>query len=224
MPRHSKEKSADGGAGSAGAGRTKEAAAAAEGGDSKRGVGGRAIGKAALQARRKNAKAVNDFLAMVEGVIDYEELDEAVLREGLRLARVTKMTGCGHMDVQLQDGRTANLRIAKSVAFKGRAASKADRENCFLVGDLIVVRDAMAAGKVPIELVKELGAEFERVGAMYPKGFFTQGTEEAAGAIGWEFDREARAEIAASCIRGDAAAVEEKDGSVGDAELDVEGI
>ena len=224
MPHHSKEKSADGGAGSAGAGRTKGAAAAAEGGDSKRGAGGRAIGKAALQARRKNAKAVNDFLALVEGVVDYRELEEAIETNALRLARVTKMTGCGHMDVQLHDGRAVNLRIAKSVAFKGRAANKADRENCFLVGDLIVVRDAMAAGKVPIELVKELAAEFERVGAMYPKGFFTQGSEEAAGAIGWEFDRSERAARAGACIRGDAAAVAERVDDDEDVGVDVDEI
>jgi hypothetical protein len=210
MPHHTKEKSADGGAGSAGAARrTKGAAAAAEGGDSKRGAGGRAIGKAALQARRKNAKAVADFLALVEGVSGHEEMESAVEREGLRLARVVKMTGCGHMDVQLQDGRTLNLRIAKSVAFKGRAANKGDRENCFLADDVIVVRDAMAAGKVPAALYRELADEFARIGFAAPKGFFTVGAADAAGGggAGWEFDRDA--ERAASTIRGDARAVKE---------------
>ena len=215
MPHHTKEKSADGGAGSAGAGRTKGAAAAAEGGDSKRGAGGRAIGKAALQARRKNAKAVADFLALVEGVADrdHEELEAAVEREGLRLARVVKMTGCGHMNVQLQDGRTLNLRIAKSVAFKGRAANKSDRENCFLADDVIVVRDAMAAGKVPSALLGELAEEFARVGVAVPKGFFAVGPADAfggAGGAGWEFDREGAAARAGACIRGDAAAVAER--------------
>jgi hypothetical protein len=211
MPHHTKEKSADGGAGKSGAGRTKGAAAAAEGGDSKRGAGGRAIGKAALQARRKNAKAVADFLALVEGVGDHEEMESAIEREGLRLARVVKMTGCGHMDVQLQDGRTLNLRIAKSVAFKGRAANKSDRENCFLADDVIVVRDAMAAGKVPAALYKELATEFARIGAAVPKGFFTVGAVDAygGGGAGWEFDREGAAERAAACIRGDARAVKE---------------
>ena len=231
MPRHTKEKSADGGAGSAGAGRTKGAAAAAEGGDSKRGVGGRALGKAALQARRKNAKAVADFLALVEGVADrdHEELEAAVEREGLRLARVTKMVGCGHMDVLLQDGRTANLRIAKSVAFKGRAASKTDRENCFMAEDVIVVRDAMAAGKVPHALLGELAAEFARIGSAVPKGFFTVGAvTETAATVGWEFDREGAAARASACIRGDAAAVaeriDEEGAASGGEELDVDAI
>lgn len=219
MPHHTKEKSADGGAGKAGAGRTKGAAAAAEGGDSKRGAGGRAIGKAALQARRKNAKAVADFLALVEGVSGYDEMESAVEREGLRLARVVKMTGCGHMDVQLQDGRTLNLRIAKSVAFKGRAANKSDRENCFLVDDVIVVRDAMAAGKVPAALYRELADEFARVGFAVPKGFFAVGPADAAGGggVGWEFDRDA--ERASAAIRGDAAAVAER---IDDEEADAE--
>ena len=211
MPHHTKEKSADGGAGSAGAARrTKGAAAAAEGGDSKRGAGGRAIGKAALQARRKNAKAVADFLALVEGVSGHEEMESAVEREGLRLARVVKMTGCGHMDVQLQDGRALNLRIAKSVAFKGRAANKSDRENCFLADDVIVVRDAMAAGKVPAALYRELADEFARIGFAVPKGFFAVGAADAYGAgggAGWEFDRDA--ERASAAIRGDARAVKE---------------
>jgi len=219
MPHHTKEKSADGGAGGgAGARRTKGAAAAAEGGDSKRGAGGRAIGKAALQARRKNAKAVADFLALVEGVSGHEEMESAIEREGLRLARVVKMTGCGHMDVQLQDGRTLNLRIAKSVAFKGRAANKSDRENCFLADDVIVVRDAMAAGKVPSALYGDLAAEFKRIGTAVPKGFFAVGPADAyggGGGAGWEFDRESGAERAAAFIRADARAVKERDDASG---------
>ena len=222
MPRHSKEKSGgDAGAASGGAG-ARRSAATTEGGDSKRGVGGRAMGKAALKARSKNAKAVNDFLTMVEGVRDYKELETAVERDGLRLARVTKMTGCSHLDVQLHDGRTVNLGIAASIKGRGRAANKGDRENYMLAGDLIVVRDAHAAGKIPIALVKELEAEFERIGAMYPAGFFTQGTEEAAGAVGWEFDRDADRDR--TFIRVDAAGVEKKSGSVGDAEIDIEEI
>lgn len=230
MPRHTKEKSGgDAGAasGGAGAGARRSAATAAtttEGGDSKRGVGGRAMGKAALKARSKNAKAVNDFLTLVEGVRDYKELDAAVEREGLRLARVTKMTGCSHLDVQLHDGRTVNLGIAASIKGRGRAANKGDRENYMLAGDLIVVRDALAAGKIPIALVKELEAEFERVGAMYPAGFFTQGMEEAAGAIGWEFDRDSAADRHRAFIRVDAAAVEKESDEEEGGDLDVEAI
>jgi hypothetical protein len=225
MPHHTKEKSGgDSGAGGAGP-RHSAATAAPEGGESKRGVGGRAMGKAALKARQKNAKAVNDFLTLVEGVRDYKEMDAAVEREGLRLARVTKMTGCSHLDVQLHDGRTVNLGIAASIKGKGRAANKGDRENYMLAGDLIVVRDAHAAGKIPIALVKELEAEFVRVGAMYPAGFFTQGMEEAVGAIGWEFDRSGAADRHRSCIRGDAAAVAEKDSDDEDeGDLDVDAI
>jgi hypothetical protein len=211
MPRHTKEKSADGAA-SGGAGRRSGAAAAAEGGDSKRGVGGRTLGKAALQARRKNAKAVSDFLDMLERAGDCAELEASVEREGLRLARVTKMVGCGHLDVTLQDGRAVTLKIAKSVAFKGRAASKTDRENCMVAGDLIVVRDAMAAGKIPIALVRDLADEFTRVGAATPAGFFTQGTEEAVGAVGWEFDR--RPELARAGVRA-AAVVSEEERALG---------
>ena len=227
MPRHTKEKSGgDAGAASGGAGARRSAATAAttEGGDSKRGVGGRAMGKAALKARGKNAKAVNDFLTMVEGVRDYKELEVAVEREGLRLARVTKMTGCSHLDVQLHDGRTVNLGIAASIKGRGRAANKGDRENYMLAGDLIVVRDAHAAGKIPIALVKELEAEFERVGAMYPAGFFTQGMEEAVGAIGWEFDRSGAAERHRAFIRVDAAAVEKDSGDEEGGDLDVDEI
>lgn len=228
MPIHTKTKSADGAA-SGGAGRGKRAAAAAEGGDSKRGVGGRVLGKAALQARRKNAGAISDFLDMIEGVSSYEELEEAVTRDGLRLARVVKSLGCGHLDVQLHDGRSIVLKIAKSVAFKGRAASKADRENCMLAGDLIVVRDAMAAGKIPIALVKELADEFSRVGAATPAGFFTQGSEADAGAVGWEFDR--RPEIARAGVRA-VAAVSDEERALGasaaakeeEPELDVDAI
>lgn len=211
MPIHTKSKSADGAA-SGGAGRGKRAAAAAEGGDSRRGAGGRTLGKAALQARRKNAGAIADFLDMIEAVRTHEELEEAVTRDGLRLARVTKALGCGRLNVQLHDGRDIDLRIAKSVAFKGRAASKTDRDNCMVAGDLIVVRDAMAAGKIPSALVLDLADEFSRVGAATPPGFFTQGTELESGAVGWEFDR--RADIARAGIRA-AAAVSDEERALG---------
>lgn len=211
MPRHTKEKSADGAA-SGGAVRRSGAAAAAEGGDSRRGAGGRTLGKAALQARRKNAGAIADFLDMIEGVSNHEELEEAITRDGLRLARVTKALGCGRLNVQLHDGRAVDLRIAKSVAFKGRAASKTDRDNCMVAGDLIVVRDAMAAGKIPMALVMDLAAEFSRVGAVTPAGFFTQGTELESGAVGWEFDR--RADLARVGIRA-AAVVSEEERALG---------
>ena len=226
MPRHTKEKSGgDSGAASGGAGPRHAATAATEGGESKRGTGGRAMGKAALKARQKNGKAIADFFTMVEGVSDYKEMDVAVEREALLLARATKMTGCGRLDVQLHDGRTTSLTFKASIRMAGRAATKGDRVNCVLAGDLVVVRDGKVAGKIPIALVKELEAEFVRIGAMYPAGFFSQGMEEAVGAIGWEFDRSGDADRHRAFIRLDAAAVKEKDSDIeDDGDLDVDAI
>jgi hypothetical protein len=211
MPHHTKEKSSDGAA-SGGAGRRSGAAAAAEGGDSRRGAGGRTLGKAALQARRKNAKAIADFLDMLESVSTHTELEEAVAREGLRLARAVKALGCGRMEVQLQDGRTDNLTFKAGIAMKGRAASKTDRENCVIAGDLVVVLDGKIAGKVPAALALDLADEFSRVGVATPAGFFTRGAEMDAGAIGWEFDR--RPAAARAGIRA-AAAISEEERALG---------
>jgi hypothetical protein len=156
---------------------------------SKRASGGRAEGKAAAKARQKNNKAVDDYFDMMERVSDTEDLDIAVARTGLRLGLVTKMLGCGHLDIQLQDGTGVRLPIAKSIAFNGRAASKTDRANCILTGDLVVLRDAMVAGKVPLALVEDIEAHCERLGLESPVGFFTRGIVDEAELPTWEFDR-----------------------------------
>jgi hypothetical protein len=192
MPRHTKDSAA-----AAATTKSRIIASAMDGGKSKRGAGGAVMGKAALRARRKNAGAITDYLDMIERVSDHEELDEAVRRTSLRLARVIKMLGYGHMDVQLQDGTAANLGIAKSISFAGRAASKSSRENCILAGDLVVVRDGKVAGKFPVAMIRDLSDEFARVGVATPPGFFTLGTECEEESVSWEFDHAAAAVAAA---------------------------
>jgi hypothetical protein len=167
-------------------------------------------GKAALTACRKNDEVVAQFLAMLARTTDTAELDGAVSSTGLRLARVTKMLGSGHLDAQLQDGRDAkHLPIAKSISFNGRAASKADRRNCILAGDLVILRDLHAAAKIPLALVDDIRMEFVRIGVLVPKGFFSRAgsgfgagvADEDADVPTWEFDRsEEKAVVTAALL------------------------
>lgn len=194
MPRHTKDSTAA----TAATSKSRIIASAMGGGKSKRGAGGRPEGKAALRARRKNAGAITDYLDMIECVSDHEELDEAVRRTSLRLARVIKMLGYGHFDVQLQDGTAANLGLTGAITFAGRAASKSSRENCILAGDLVVVRDGKIAGKFPVAMIRDMSDEFARVGVATPPGFFTLGTELEEESVSWEFDHAAAAVAAAA--------------------------
>lgn len=151
------------------------------------------LGKAALTAVRKNDETVAAFIGMLARVSDTDELDGAIRATCLRLGRVTKMLGCGHVDVLLQDGATEKPKISPTIAFNGRAASKSDRKNCILVGDFVVVCE-MVRGKVPLALVEDIEAEFERIGVSVPTGFFRKGSSGAGGAGSddeptWEFDR-----------------------------------
>jgi hypothetical protein len=176
------------------------------------------LGKAALTAVRKNDETVATFIGMLARVSDTDELAGAARATGLRLGRVTKMLGCGHVDVLLQDGTTEKPKISPTIAFNGRAASKSDRKNCILVGDFVVICE-MVRGKVPLALVEDIEAEFERIGVSAPTGFFRKGGAGGAGDADdeptWEFDRSvekaAALEATTAATATSAAAVSEID-------------
>ena len=180
--------------------KTKKSAA---GGGGRSAATGVKIGKGAARAIGKNAECVEDFLTVFDTARRAKEPWTADMilcllkAEALQLARVTRSTGAGRLEVTLQDGTTGvSVPIAGNIKFKGRAGTKMDRANCMSVGDMIIVRGGLASAKVSTGAATVLRRDFERYGIRVPGGFFVSATEAAvagagAGAAddGYEFDR-----------------------------------
>lgn len=133
---------------------------------------GRKEGKAAKRARVKNAAAVEEFLSLIEGARDADEVERRLMEHGLTLAHVIKTTGAGRLSVRLQDGREGSFPIAGSIKFRGGAATKGDRENCMSAGDLVVIRGSFAAGKLHKTTAMRIRGLYKRYKIEYPPVFF----------------------------------------------------
>lgn len=189
MPTHSKTRaSADGGA----APKTKTTKVSATSGDgaaSKRGVGGKKMGKAAIREEAKNAGAVKAVLDICRAAVDSADLLANLQEADLTLARVTAAPGGRHLVVTLMDGTTGVvIPISGVTAFRGGARTKGALPNYMGTGDLVVLWGAHARGKIPIALAEEIAEIFSRIGIVVPVGLFPSGEE--TGAVGWCYDRE----------------------------------
>ena len=115
------------------------------------------LGKAAKKAVAKNDAAVEELVKILYRAKS-ADVSEAQHRativsemraDALEIARVTRRPGGARLEVTLQDGtKEASVRIGGAITIKGRASTKEDRANCMCVGDVIVVRGGIAAGKL----------------------------------------------------------------------------
>lgn len=188
MPTHTKERApADGGA--AKAKKIKVSASSGDGATSKRGVGGKKMGKAAIRAEAKNAGVVKAVLDICRAAADSTGLLANLQEADLTLARVTAAPGGRHLVVTLMEGAAGVVvPISGVTAFRGGARTKGALPNYMGVGDLVVLYGAHARGKIPLALAEEVAGTFGRLGVAVPAGFFP--SEEAGGAVGWCFSRE----------------------------------
>lgn len=115
------------------------------------------LGKAAKKAVAKNDAAVEELVKILyraksKDVSDAQHCATIVSEmraDALEIARVTRRPGGARLEVTLQDGtKEASVRIGGAITIKGRASTKEDRANCMCVGDVIVVRGGIAAGKM----------------------------------------------------------------------------
>jgi hypothetical protein len=173
-------------------------AAAAAGGRSQ--VTGVKLGKGARRALTKNADCVDEFLSIVSSSPTASYLAVALEKESLQLARVERSTGCGRLQVTLQDGTTGvSVPISGTIKFKGRSNTKTDRANCMCADDMIVIRGSFASAKVSPAAAAFIRKHYEAKGIKTPRGFFSSAVEEeeekqmggnVGGGGGFEFDRD----------------------------------
>jgi hypothetical protein len=166
-------------------------------------VTGVKMGKGARRALLKNAECVDELLDAIQRAQALERslqpqptakqeavhaLEKLLTDRALVLARVTRATGAGRLEVALHTGeKGVSVPIAGTVKFKGKAGTKTDRANCMCANDVIVVRGGQANAKVSPSTVNTIRRAFEHFGLRTPVGFFVAQQEEEGD--GWEFDR-----------------------------------
>jgi hypothetical protein len=237
MPTHSNDKKrapADGGAATKTKTKAKTSAASGDSTAAVRGPGGKKKGKAAIRAEAKNAGAVKAVLDICRAAADSATLQADLRDEDLTLARVTAAPGGRHLVVTLMTGEAGVVvPISGVTAFRGGARTKGALPNYMGVGDLVVLWGAHARGKFSLALAEEIRELFCARGLLTPIGFFPD--DEAAGAVGWCYDRDESRyldesaadaaiatveDIAAARIRASAGGYRDGAGAVGGAARD----
>jgi hypothetical protein len=99
--------------------------------------------------------------------------------DALEIARVTRRPGGTRLEVTLQDGtKEASVRIGGAVTIKGRASTKEDRANCMCVGDVIVVRGGIAAGKLSQKAFRLVKHRLEELNIKVSPVIFAEAAKE----------------------------------------------
>jgi len=159
-------------------------------GSSRSQVTGTKLGKGARRALGKNADCIKEYLQLVTTARTSTELAESMDSEAFTLARVTRATGGGRLEVHLQDGTEGvSVPISGTMKFKGRASTKADRANCMCAGDVIIIRGSFASAKLTPGYASVVKRKFEKLEVTTPAGFFTAVGSGDAEEDAFEFER-----------------------------------
>jgi hypothetical protein len=159
------------------------------GGTKRSQVTGRQMGRAAIRSANKNCEASTSFVDELErgksAVTDICETDI--------LAKVTRSPGGFQLEVKTWDHKDIpSVPIAGRLRFRGKSATKTDRDNCFCVGDIIVISGGMAVAKLSGGQVERVKAVFKKHGVETPRGFFginASGGDDDDEAGGFLWDR-----------------------------------
>jgi hypothetical protein len=146
--------------------------------------GGRPLGKKAARAAAKNNAVVEQFLTILAAAKSRADL--AILQtEALQLGRVVRAVGGNRLELRLMaveeegDDEIVKLPIGGNVR-GGRGAMRGDRANSMLAGDVVVIRGAQVAAKIPGPVSVALRDLLAALDVPFPKGFFAsaEGGEE----------------------------------------------
>lgn len=157
---------------------------------------GRQLGKRAAKAETKVAESVVDFLSLVESTAGAKFWSERLKSqpnaipaqsEGFLLGRVVRGFGAGRLEVRLFSGETVSAPVAGRIAFRGKAATKTDRQACMCSGDYIVIEGMQVTGKMCVTNAKKVVALYQKANPRLtpPKDFFEGGEADE----GFDFDR-----------------------------------
>lgn len=136
-------------------------------------VAGRPMGKKAARAAAKNNAVVEQFVSILAAA--ESQADLAILQtEALQLGRVVRQLGGNRLEIRLMDPAAeehVKLPIGGNVR-GGRAAARGDRANSMLADDIVVIRGAQVAAKIPPSVAAALRDLLDALDVAVPKGFF----------------------------------------------------
>lgn len=159
-------------------------------------AGGRPLGKKAMRAANKNNAVVEQFLNILAAAKSRADL--AVLEtEALQLGRVIRQLGGNRLEIRLMDAEAeenAKLPIGGNVR-GGRGAMRGDRPNSMVADDIVIIRGAQVAAKIPPAVAAPMRDLLAALDVPIPKGFFAAPGEEEED-VGFEFVEEDEEEAA----------------------------
>lgn len=136
-------------------------------------VAGRPMGKKAARAAAKNNAVVEQFVSILTAA--KSQADLAVLQtEALQLGRVIRQLGGNRLEIRLMDPEEeehVKLPIGGNVR-GGRSAARGDRANSMLADDIVIIRGAQVAAKIPGPVAAALRDLLIALDVAIPKGFF----------------------------------------------------
>jgi hypothetical protein len=148
------------------------------------------LGKAAKKAVAKNDAAVEELVKILYRAKSMDVSDaqhsativSEMRADALEIARVTRRPGGARLEVTLQDGtKEASVRIGGAITIKGRASTKEDRANCMCVGDVIVVRGGIAAGKLSQKAFRLVKHRLEELNIKVSPVIFAEASAASSG-------------------------------------------
>jgi len=158
-------------------------------------AGGRPLGKKAMRAATKNNAVVEQFLTILAAA--KSQADLAVLEtEALQLGRVIRQLGGNRLEIRLLDAEEhVKLPIGGNVR-GGRGAMRGDRPNSMNADDVIIIRGAQVAAKIPTAVAAAVRDLLSALEVPVPKGFFAAPGESAEEDDAFEFVEEDEEEAA----------------------------
>ena len=136
---------------------------------------GRPLGKKALRAAAKNNAVVEQFLTILAAAKSPADL-EILQTEALQLGRVVRQVGGNRLEVRLMsveegEDEVVKLPIGGNVR-GGRAAARGERINSMTADDIVIIRGAQVAAKIPGPVAAALRDLLAALEVAVPKGFF----------------------------------------------------
>jgi hypothetical protein len=154
-------------------------------------AGGRPLGKKAARAASKNNAVVEQFLTILTAAKTRRDLD-ILQTEALQLGRVIRPVGGNRLEIRLMsveeegDDEIVKLPIGGNVR-GGRGAMRGDRANSMLADDIVVIRGAQVAAKIPPSVAVPMRELLTALDVPFPKGFFAAHGESVEEDDGFEF-------------------------------------
>ena len=165
---------------------------------------GKKMGRRAAASCGKNVTAADIYIDEVE-----EGSNTDTLFRIKTLARVVRPCGANRLIVTLQTGEEVETLIGGRVRFKGRAATKTDRPNCFVLNSIVLLDGGYAVSNLSNAHIVRIKEAYTAAGVPTFKGFFDGALGADCEGFDWDHSDAVAADAAAREVPEDDVAVDD---------------